>query len=172
MSRRTIKSESRRPKAEEKAASRNPKLSTLPPPRQRGERERFGLAVPSEDRLPKVPSPRSARWPLRISGFGLLSAFGLRPSDFTRLALLSWAFLLGASILTGRAKDFPSITLQEAHETALRYHPQISVAGSQNLVARQVTRQVQAGFWPNLSANVIAVGTASDNTRLAAIRPA
>jgi outer membrane protein len=84
-----------------------------------------------------------------------------------RTAIL--ALLLAASILTGRAKDFPSITLQEAHETALRYHPQISVADLKTLVARQVTRQVQSGFWPNLSANVIAVGTAGDNTRLAAI---
>jgi outer membrane protein len=85
------------------------------------------------------------------------------------MALLFWALLLGASILTGRAKDFPSITLQQAHESALRYHPEISVADLRVLVARQTTRQVQAGFWPNLSANVMSVGAANDNTRLAAI---
>ena len=78
------------------------------------------------------------------------------------MALLFWALLLGASILTGRAKDFPSITLQQAHESALRYHPEISVADLRVLVARQTTRQVQAGFWPNLSANVMSVGAANE----------
>ena len=38
------------------------------------------------------------------------------------------------------------------------------------LAARQVTRQVQAAFFPTLSANVMsAVGTADENTRLGAI---
>ena len=31
--------------------------------------------------LPKGPCIRTANWPLRILGFGLLSAFGLRVSD-------------------------------------------------------------------------------------------
>jgi outer membrane protein len=82
---------------------------------------------------------------------------------------LACTLLLGGSVLIGRAEDFPSINLQQAHETALRNNPQISVADLKALVARQVTRQVQAGFWPNLSANVVAVGTADNNTRLAAI---
>jgi outer membrane protein len=84
-------------------------------------------------------------------------------------ATLVGALLVGGTALIARAEDFPSITLQEAHETALRYHPQISLADLKTLVARQMTRQVQAGFWPNLSANVVAVGAADDNTRLAAI---
>ena len=37
------------------------------------------------------------------------------------------------------------------------------------MVARQVTREVRSGFFPNLSANLIAVGTTEENTRLAAI---
>jgi outer membrane protein len=89
-----------------------------------------------------------------------------RPGGFATLA--SVIFLTGFWFV-GRAEDPPSITLQQAHETALRNHPQISVADLKVLAARQVTRQVQAGFWPNLSANVVAVGTADDNTRLGAI---
>jgi outer membrane protein len=87
-----------------------------------------------------------------------------------KLGTLIGALFLGGSVLTGWAgTNFPSITLPQAHETALRYNPQISVADLRALVARQVTRQVQAGFWPNLSANILAVGAANDNTRLAAI---
>ena len=66
-------------------------------------------------------------------------------------------------------EDSPQLTLQEAHEAALRNHPLISVADLKALAARQVTRQFQSGFFPTLSANVVAVGTANDNTRLAAI---
>ena len=65
--------------------------------------------------------------------------------------------------------DAPPLTLPQAHETALRNHPQIRVADLKALAARQVTRQVQAAFYPTLSANVMSVGTANENTRLAAI---
>jgi outer membrane protein len=51
----------------------------------------------------------------------------------------------------------------------LRNHPLISVADLKALAARQFTRQVRSGFFPNLSANVVAVGTTENNTRLAAI---
>jgi outer membrane protein len=37
------------------------------------------------------------------------------------------------------------------------------------LAAQQATREARSGFFPQLSANVVAVGTADDNTRLAAI---
>ncbi len=62
-----------------------------------------------------------------------------------------------------------SLTLSQAHEIALRNHPLISVADLKALAARQVTREAQAGFFPNLSANVMSVGTADQNTRLAAV---
>jgi outer membrane protein len=67
------------------------------------------------------------------------------------------------------AGELPPLTLQEAHETALRNHPAISVADLKALAARQVTRQVQSAFFPNLSANAVGVGTVENNTRLAAI---
>jgi outer membrane protein len=74
---------------------------------------------------------------------------------------LSWA--------ASSAEESPTLTLPEAHETALRNHPRIKVADLVALGARQVTRQVQSAFYPMLSANAVAVGTADSNTRLAAI---
>jgi outer membrane protein len=67
------------------------------------------------------------------------------------------------------AEDLPELTLQQAHDTALRNNPRITVADLRVLVARQTTRQARSGFFPNVSASVVAVGTAGDNTRLAAI---
>jgi outer membrane protein len=75
--------------------------------------------------------------------------------------------VFGGGSAFGQAPE--SLTLQQAHETALRNHPLISVADLKALAARQVTRQFQSAFYPNLSANVVAVGTADQNTRLAAI---
>ena len=80
-----------------------------------------------------------------------------------------FAVLFGFGFCIAGAEDRPPLTLQEAHETALRNHPLISVADLKALAAQQVTRQVRSAFFPNLSANVVAVGTAENNTRLAAI---
>ena len=69
--------------------------------------------------------------------------------------------------------SFPSspqpLTLQQAHETALRNHPRISAADLRALAARQVVREAASSFFPSISGSVVAVGTAGDNTRLAAI---
>jgi outer membrane protein len=77
--------------------------------------------------------------------------------------------LLVCSSAHSPAQAPPQLTLQQAHQMALTNHPQISVADLRALAAHQVTRQVQSAFYPNLSANVMAVGTAHENTRLAAI---
>ena len=79
------------------------------------------------------------------------------------------AIAAGAACSLAGAGELPRLTLQEAHQTALRNHPLISVADLKALAARQVTRQVQSGFFPNLSANMVSAGTAQENTRLAAI---
>jgi outer membrane protein len=63
----------------------------------------------------------------------------------------------------------PTLTLARAHETALRNHPRISAADLRALAARQVVREAASGFFPTISGSVVAVGTAGDNTRLAAI---
>ena len=76
---------------------------------------------------------------------------------------------LGFMVAIAGAEDSPHLTLQEAHQAALRSHPAISVADLKALAARQVTRQFQSAFFPTLSANAVAVGTANDNTRLSAV---
>jgi outer membrane protein len=90
------------------------------------------------------------------------------PTSQTLLGFGVWGLVFLAPLLCSAAAP-PLLTLQEAHETALRNHPLISVADLRTLAARQVTRQAQSGFFPNLSANAVAVGAADENTRLAAI---
>jgi len=82
---------------------------------------------------------------------------------------IAWAVVLGFTFASANAQDSPQITLTEAHEIALRSHPQISVADLKALAARQVTRQFRSAFFPTLYGSVMSVGTANDNTRLAAI---
>jgi outer membrane protein len=82
---------------------------------------------------------------------------------------LAGAVFLGFMFTLAGAEDSPQLTLPEAHAAALRSHPQISVADLRALAARQVTRQFRSAFFPTLSANVVAVGTANENTRLSAI---
>jgi outer membrane protein len=85
------------------------------------------------------------------------------------LSRIGCALLLGLVVFSLRAEDLPPLTLAEAHETALRNHPQIRVGDLKALAARQTTRQFQAAFFPTLTANSMSVGTANENTRLAAI---
>ena len=80
-----------------------------------------------------------------------------------------FAMLFGLGLCIASADDPTPLTLQEAHETALRNHPLINVADLKALAAKQAARQARSAFFPNLSANVVAVGTADNNTRLAAI---
>jgi outer membrane protein len=67
------------------------------------------------------------------------------------------------------AEDLPPLNLQEARETALRNHPQITVAELKVLAAREVVKEARSSYLPNVSGNVVAVGTAGNNTRLAAV---
>src|SRR5581483_8136008 len=75
--------------------------------------------------------------------------------------------ILATACLAGPAPA--PLTLQQAHELAIRNHPMIRVGELKALAARQVVTQVRSGLLPNISANAVAVGTAQDNTRLAAI---
>jgi outer membrane protein len=81
----------------------------------------------------------------------------------------AWAVLIVFTFTIANAEDSSQLTLPEAHEAALRSHPQISVADLKALAARQVTRQFRSAFFPTLYGSVMSVGTANDNTRLAAI---
>ncbi len=77
--------------------------------------------------------------------------------------------LAGLALSSAGAEELPPLTLEEAHETALRNHPLISVADLKTLASQQVLKEVRSGFFPNLSANAVAVGTTENNTRLSAI---
>ena len=77
--------------------------------------------------------------------------------------------LLSLALARCGGAEAPGLTLQQAHEAALRNHPLIHVGDLRALIAGQTYREVRSGFFPNLSANVVAVGTAGSNTRLAAI---
>jgi len=82
---------------------------------------------------------------------------------------IACAVFLGFTLTIVRGADVPPLTLQGAHEEALRNHPAIRVGDLKALAARQVTRQFQAAFYPTLAANVMSVGTADENTRLGAV---
>jgi outer membrane protein len=117
--------------------------------------------------LDRLPSPFGRPLSLEFRP----SAFGFEPRSQALNRALS---LLGAALscfvaTTAYSRETQTLTLQQAHETALHNHPQISVAHLKALAARQVTRQVRAGFFPNIAANSVSVGTADDNTRLSAI---
>src|SRR5215469_3761318 len=79
------------------------------------------------------------------------------------------AVCLGFSLFSGVADELALLTLQQARDTALHNHPSIKVAELKAMVAREATREAQSGFYPNISGNVVAVGTAGNNTRLAAV---
>ena len=85
-----------------------------------------------------------------------------------RLCQILCAVFLGYGFSNANADDAPLLSLQAAQETALRNHPKISVGDLKALAAKEVTRQARSGYFPNLTGNVVAVGTAYDNTRLAA----
>jgi len=77
--------------------------------------------------------------------------------------------LLGFAACLVQAEDLPPLTLKQAHDLAVRNHPLISVAELKTLAYREAVKQARSGFFPNISANAVAVGTAHENTRLEAI---
>ena len=96
--------------------------------------------------------------PGAISGIGSGRAWGLT---------ISILILVAVGVL--QAEEPSSLTLGQAHDLAIKQHPLISVADLRALAARQSTAQARAGLYPNLWGSVVAVGTARDNTRLAAV---
>jgi outer membrane protein len=82
---------------------------------------------------------------------------------------LAGVVFLGAAMVHCAGAEPPQLTLEQAHEAAVRNHPLIHVSDLKALIAGQAVREARSRFFPNLSANVVAVGTTHDNTRLAAI---
>ena len=84
-----------------------------------------------------------------------------------QLSIIGFALLL--SLCSAVGQEVPALALSHAQDIALTNHPQISVAQLRALAAQQATREVRSTFFPQLSANALAVGTADNNTRLAAV---
>ena len=80
------------------------------------------------------------------------------------LGLLGWLLASGGAL----ADEPQPLTLKAARELALRNHPKISQADLEAQASKQVITQVRSGFLPNLTFDATAVGTADDNTRIAA----
>ncbi|MDB6122799.1 MAG: Outer rane efflux protein [Pedosphaera sp.] len=85
----------------------------------------------------------------------------------TRKSLLI-AGLLSFSLVAFAGEDLKSLSLKEAQEIAIKNHPRITAAELKALASKQVVREVRSGFFPTVTANVTAVGTTEDNTRIAA----
>jgi outer membrane protein len=76
---------------------------------------------------------------------------------------------VGLAVSMAAADEQKPLTLQEAHELAIQNNPRIVVADLKALIAREVTRETMSAYYPTISANAVAVGTAESNTRLEAI---
>jgi outer membrane protein len=110
------------------------------------------------------PQPKKSKKVMRARGLkSFLSAIG------PNLWGAPVAMCLSLVSLTSQAAEIPQLSLTQAHEAALRNNPTIHVGDLKALVQRQLTREVESSFYPNLSASVVAVGTARENTRLSAI---
>ena len=86
----------------------------------------------------------------------------------TRLTTLG-VVLSGLVIFRCGGAEPLQLTLQQAHETALRNHPLISVAELKALASQEVYKEARASYFPLISANAVAVDSGGSNTRLEAI---
>jgi outer membrane protein len=82
-------------------------------------------------------------------------------------------FLLGSlcaslAMGAGSAEPGPALTLDQAHEFALRNHPQLAAAQLNALASMEVVRQARSSFFPTASAYITAVGAGNENTRILA----
>ncbi len=67
-----------------------------------------------------------------------------------------------------QAAEPMALTLQQARDLALKTHPRVTAADLRALAAKQVVIEARANYFPSIVANATAVGTAEDNTRIAA----
>src|SRR3954470_19961428 len=79
---------------------------------------------------------------------------------FTCAALMAFIHL--------HAADLKILTLTEARQLSLQHHPRISAAKLAALAARERVVQARSAYFPVITVNATAVGTAEENTRIAA----
>jgi outer membrane protein len=81
--------------------------------------------------------------------------------------LLTLALCVGA-VKAGETNAVQTLTLAEAHELALKNHPQIAAADYRTLAAEQVVKEARSGFFPTANLYGTAAGADSQNTRIMA----
>jgi outer membrane protein len=87
----------------------------------------------------------------------------------TRHFLLAAALALSAGrVLAADEVGTEALTLAQAHEIALRNHPNIAAANYQAQAAGEVVRQTRAGRWPQINLYGSAVDAGADDTRILA----
>lgn len=78
-----------------------------------------------------------------------------------------WLAILVLSALTLNAAEKPRIlTLEQARSLALQRHPRISVSQLKALASKQVVNEARSAYLPFITANIGAVATGTDNTRV------
>jgi outer membrane protein len=85
----------------------------------------------------------------------------------TFLTFLACAVAANAALAAG-TNDVPPLTLAQAHELALKNHPQIAAANYRVLAAQEVVKQSRAAFFPQANVYGSAVGADSADTRIEA----
>ncbi len=84
-----------------------------------------------------------------------------------KLLILIFTLFAGL-ILAADTNSLRSLTLAEAHELALKNHPQIAAANYRALAAQEVVKESRAGFFPQADLLGSAVGADSTETRIEA----
>jgi len=83
------------------------------------------------------------------------------------ITLLACVVLTGATAAS-ETNGMQILTLSEAHDLALKNHPQIAAANYRVLAAEEVTRESRAAFFPQANIYGSAVGADSSQTRIEA----
>jgi outer membrane protein len=84
------------------------------------------------------------------------------------ITLLACATLAGRATNASETNDPPALTLAEAHELALKNHPQIAAADYRALAAQEVIKESRAAYFPQANLYGSAVGADSTETRIEA----
>jgi len=89
-----------------------------------------------------------------------------------RAAFFFSSLILVVSALSGAEKP-RTLTLQQAHEIALKKHPRISLAELKALASKEVVKEARSAYFPNISGNLggVATATAGDTRVVSGILP-
>ena len=102
-------------------------------------------------------------FPLRASDLFRISNFGFRIC-----LTVSLSFAICAGTAHGQTNDAEKLTLSQAHDLALRNHPQIAAANYRAMAAEEIVKEVSSGSYPLVNLYGSAVGADSANTRILA----